>query len=595
MQQQRQSSSAINNNQQLQHHNNQQQHSQRTQHKTNHRNQQTARQTNNKQKAQEKLPTTVNQSTTTPIASTSLDDRLKPHYRARESCVKQLLSALEIDPWIQAPALVENVSVQNLSTQLVDETLHYFVNCGNSLSQMTKTYDDIDAIIRLLQEKEVDLELAARIGQDLLRQNNNLKQYIQGIESELEKHKGDLQQMRYDLASKTSLLETFIADEQDELLKQSQSKPFNNYPQQSSALLKHHDLTSQSNYEKKQPLQNKQRQTLLATQNHNDISPFFNISNHEQEAQQNGFLSLNCYSQKSLVQSVDPFSSLQNTPKYHKKSNITKECENGNLSQQAEQSKSQQEKLVEAVTFQLIESNRRLCELQDELALKNEQNRIQEDRILKLIDHSQDLNRSLNQCNSENESLAVTISETIEEKKELTEELKICKGNFTELLKVFVELQQECRFYREQQIFLNQNSTFLPTPNLDDEISFEEAFPDNHSRRFMSSCLLNEIQDSMRYLGKDDSLDENSDRDSGASTAISSRTPTTAAILTNSDDEDTSLGYESELLTRVLLTQDLTADKLSTSEIPTQDKTNNNTTSRHTVPRVFSFVMICNF
>jgi hypothetical protein len=30
---------------------------------------------------------------------------------------------------------------------------------------MTKTYHDIDAVTRLLQEKEKDLELAAKIGQ----------------------------------------------------------------------------------------------------------------------------------------------------------------------------------------------------------------------------------------------------------------------------------------------------------------------------------------------------------------------------------------------------------------------------------------------
>ena len=44
-------------------------------------------------------------------------------------------------------------------------TLDYFVSCGDRLSQMTKTYHDIDAVTRLLQEKEKDLELAAKIGQ----------------------------------------------------------------------------------------------------------------------------------------------------------------------------------------------------------------------------------------------------------------------------------------------------------------------------------------------------------------------------------------------------------------------------------------------
>ena len=36
---------------------------------------------------------------------------------------------------------------------------------------MTKTYNDIDAVTRLLEEKEKDLELAAKIGQQLLERN----------------------------------------------------------------------------------------------------------------------------------------------------------------------------------------------------------------------------------------------------------------------------------------------------------------------------------------------------------------------------------------------------------------------------------------
>jgi trafficking kinesin-binding protein 1 len=48
---------------------------------------------------------------------------------------------------------------------LASATLDYFVSCGDRLSQMTKTYHDIDAVTRLLQEKEKDLELAAKIGQ----------------------------------------------------------------------------------------------------------------------------------------------------------------------------------------------------------------------------------------------------------------------------------------------------------------------------------------------------------------------------------------------------------------------------------------------
>ena len=39
---------------------------------------------------------------------------------------------------------------------------------------MTKAYNDIDAVTRLLEEKEKDLELAAKIGQQLLERNKQV-------------------------------------------------------------------------------------------------------------------------------------------------------------------------------------------------------------------------------------------------------------------------------------------------------------------------------------------------------------------------------------------------------------------------------------
>uniref|UniRef100_A0A674GUS5 Huntingtin-associated protein 1 n=1 Tax=Taeniopygia guttata TaxID=59729 RepID=A0A674GUS5_TAEGU len=48
------------------------------------------------------------------------------------------------------------------------------VLCAERVVRITKTYHDIDAVTNLLDEKERDLELAARIGQSLLKQNRSL-------------------------------------------------------------------------------------------------------------------------------------------------------------------------------------------------------------------------------------------------------------------------------------------------------------------------------------------------------------------------------------------------------------------------------------
>lgn len=118
------------------------------------------------------------------------------------------------------PNYYSNANVSSLSSELMNETLNYFVNCRQRLDQMTKTYDDTDAYILLLQEKECDLELAARIGQDLLRQNKQLRESIQGLEEQLSKRHEDIQQLRHELALKNSLLDTFI-EEEENLTKQN--------------------------------------------------------------------------------------------------------------------------------------------------------------------------------------------------------------------------------------------------------------------------------------------------------------------------------------------------------------------------------------
>lgn len=122
-----------------------------------------------------------------------------------------------------------NFNVPSLSSDLISETLNYFVNCRHRLSQITKTFDDSDAYILLLQEKEMDLELVARIGQDLLKQFNEVKDSNEALKEELAKFQDinerlkqelakcreDNQQLKYELASKVSLLDTFMEEEEE--------------------------------------------------------------------------------------------------------------------------------------------------------------------------------------------------------------------------------------------------------------------------------------------------------------------------------------------------------------------------------------------
>ncbi|XP_056457430.1 trafficking kinesin-binding protein 1 isoform X3 [Gadus chalcogrammus] len=91
------------------------------------------------------------------------------------------------------------------------------VLCADRVGQMTKTYSDIDAVTRLLEEKERDLELAARIGQSLLKKNKTLSDRNGVLEEQVEHIREEVSQLRHDLSMKDELLQfyTSVAEESE--------------------------------------------------------------------------------------------------------------------------------------------------------------------------------------------------------------------------------------------------------------------------------------------------------------------------------------------------------------------------------------------
>lgn len=378
-------------------------------------------------------------------STTNSDTQSNLGYHLR--ALNEDISPYETNPWFEGPTLPHNIHVSSLSTELVNETLNYFVNCGQRLSQMTKTYDDNDAYILLLQEKEVDLELAARIGQDLLKQNNELKGSIKNLEDELAKRQDDLQQLKHELASKTSLLDTFIEEEEH----QTSLAEIDD-----DSTLRQQDYALNSGANKSNAIPNSQSTYLLpSTSRTPDIG--------DDDDLPTGFLSLNY--QKPVISSVEPFSSLppflsdaqyvesSSKQQHHqlKRAN-SDDTLSEDLNQYSSKPNEKDQKLVQTVTFQLVESNKRLCELQDELLYKSEQNLLQQEKIFKLQEQIRESDRRLGDIATENESLHKSLADAAESRKELSEELKVCKRNFNELLRVFLELQKESRFYRNKSM-----------------------------------------------------------------------------------------------------------------------------------------------
>ncbi|KAL3268036.1 hypothetical protein HHI36_007169 [Cryptolaemus montrouzieri] len=77
---------------------------------------------------------------------------------------------------------------------------------------MTKAYDDIEAVTRLLEEKEKDLELTARIGKELLQTNNKLENTILCLENDHRLALEKITQLTHEIHKKTELIQILTND-----------------------------------------------------------------------------------------------------------------------------------------------------------------------------------------------------------------------------------------------------------------------------------------------------------------------------------------------------------------------------------------------
>ncbi|KAL2083887.1 hypothetical protein ACEWY4_019405 [Coilia grayii] len=137
---------------------------------------------------------------------------LSPHQHAEESyefdCSSDLLDS-------SASVLPDREEGEEEEEEEEEEDGDLFtleeVLCADRVGQMTKTYSDIDAVTRLLEEKERDLELAARIGQSLLKKNKTLSERNEYLEEQVEHIREEVSQLRHDLSMKDELLQFYTS------------------------------------------------------------------------------------------------------------------------------------------------------------------------------------------------------------------------------------------------------------------------------------------------------------------------------------------------------------------------------------------------
>ncbi|XP_077010808.1 trafficking kinesin-binding protein 2 [Tamandua tetradactyla] len=140
-----------------------------------------------------------------------LEDQL-PQYKLRVDS----LFLYENQDWTQSTQQHQNAS-DALSPVLAEETFRYMILGTDRVEQMTKTYNDIDMVTHLLAERDRDLELAARIGQALLKRNHVLSEQNEALEEQLGQAFDQVNQLQHELSKKDELLRIVsIASEESE-------------------------------------------------------------------------------------------------------------------------------------------------------------------------------------------------------------------------------------------------------------------------------------------------------------------------------------------------------------------------------------------
>ncbi|CAD7686025.1 unnamed protein product [Nyctereutes procyonoides] len=140
-----------------------------------------------------------------------LEEQL-PQYKLRVDS----LFLYENQDWTRSPHQQHHAS-DALSPVLAEETFHYMILGTDRVEQMTKTYNDIDMVTHLLAERDRDLELAARIGQALLKRNHVLSEQNEALEEQLGQAFDQVNQLQHELSKKDELLRIVsIASEESE-------------------------------------------------------------------------------------------------------------------------------------------------------------------------------------------------------------------------------------------------------------------------------------------------------------------------------------------------------------------------------------------
>lgn len=259
---------------------------------------------------------------------------------------------------------------------------------------MTRAYDDIEAVTRLLEEKEKDLELTVQIGKELLTQNNGLEARVSDLEADLKSANDDRAQLLHELHKKNELISVLTndADEGNEAGEYIIIQYRNKY-------------------------QSKQIHSSLET-------PTMSKS-----------ITLDLL-QKKVNSLLDENKSLK--------------CEATQLAHQTDEVEEHERRLMADISAQLNDANSQYDNLSLELERQREENRLQHEQIVSLTARLAEAEMRLHQLTQDNDEHLSLLHVTKENQNALALELVEFKQRYEEVLALLHSAQDQLKAQRKR-------------------------------------------------------------------------------------------------------------------------------------------------
>ncbi|KAF7490013.1 Trafficking kinesin-binding protein 1 [Sarcoptes scabiei] len=296
--------------------------------------------------------------------------------------------------WIIQTPLIDFDDPIDLNPKTLRQTFQFFLQSGIRLTQMTKIYDDAEALTKLLEEKERDMELAARIGQTLLDQNQKQSSQIYELELKLSKAEDIITQLKHDVSSKSDLLKFFIDSTEEE---SSETEIKDLFDDDDSTLTSIQSIASKDS---------------------------------------------------SLI-----LDDLGNRVRTLQEENARLRTETEAKTIELEDEERKETQLINECAKKLTRNENKINALKEDLAKRTEENRNLNDQIKKHQQQIISLEKSIRTLKDEKEELIGALNLAYESQTSLTNDLIEYQDKYSDLLAAFHTKQEECRKLQQQQSY----------------------------------------------------------------------------------------------------------------------------------------------